>query len=181
MENTLDKQKQIFQHQIEVIKGHGSSFSLEKTEQRLSTSISNNGTIHYDLQKYFKIYTLNFNCWYAFLSMHNTWLRFSTHLIMKGIESLGEIGPNISDSNDILRMTLLTMSPRYIPDIIFSKPCTQISKILVMTNQATGVIRCRNSPDHLDLGSQHPSQCHTTFLVSERTKSFPIPYWQPKI
>lgn len=48
---------------------------------------------------------------------------FSSHLSMKGVESLEEIGPNISDSNNILRITLLTMSPRYIPDIIFSKPC----------------------------------------------------------
>jgi len=64
----------------------------------------------------------------------------STNLSMKGIESFGEIGPNISDSNVILRMTLLTKSPRYIPDIIFSKPCIQISNILVTTNQTTEVI-----------------------------------------
>uniref|UniRef100_A0A7C9CN44 Uncharacterized protein n=1 Tax=Opuntia streptacantha TaxID=393608 RepID=A0A7C9CN44_OPUST len=35
---------------------------------------------------------------------------------------LEETGPNMSDSCDILNITRLTISPRYIPDIIFSKP-----------------------------------------------------------
>ena len=61
--------------------------------------------------------------------IYNACLGYSTHLNIKGIESLEEIGPNISDSSNILRMTLLTMSPRYIPDIIFSKPYIKISKI----------------------------------------------------
>ena len=46
-------------------------------------------------------------------------------LKIKGIDNFGRISPNISASYDILRITLLTMSPRYIPDIIFSKPWTK--------------------------------------------------------
>lgn len=45
-----------------------------------------------------------------------------TYLKIKGIDNLEETGPKMSDSCDILRITLLTMSPKYIPDIIFSKP-----------------------------------------------------------
>jgi hypothetical protein len=53
--------------------------------------------------------------------------RMGENLKIKGIDNLEGTVPNISDSRDILRMTLLTMSPRYIPDIIFSKPCTKKS------------------------------------------------------
>jgi hypothetical protein len=53
--------------------------------------------------------------------------REGENLKIKGIDNLEGTVPNISDSCDILRITLLTMSPRYIPDIIFSKPCIKKS------------------------------------------------------
>jgi len=46
----------------------------------------------------------------------------SKYLRMKASQRVGETGPNMSDSSDILNITLLTISPKYIPDIIFSKP-----------------------------------------------------------
>lgn len=51
-----------------------------------------------------------------------------TYLRTKGTDNLEESGPKISDSCDILRITLLTISPKYIPDIIFSKPCSKVLK-----------------------------------------------------
>ncbi|KAJ0481087.1 hypothetical protein HanIR_Chr13g0638791 [Helianthus annuus] len=42
------------------------------------------------------------------------------------VDNLEETGPKISDTKDILQITLLTMSPKYNPDIIFSKPCSMI-------------------------------------------------------
>lgn len=52
------------------------------------------------------------------------------YLKTKGSDSLEDTGPKISDSRDILRITLLTISPRYIPDIIFSKPCSRNSELI---------------------------------------------------
>jgi hypothetical protein len=78
--------------------------------------------------------------------------RFVTYCKIKGIDNLEETGPNISESCDILRITLRTMSPRYIPDIIFSKPCNKIqqktlSRSFIVTNNKN--IRNCSLPDHL--------------------------------
>ena len=54
--------------------------------------------------------------------------RFVTYCKIKGIDNLEETGPKTSDSSEILRITLRTMSPRYIPDIIFSKPCKTLQQ-----------------------------------------------------
>lgn len=44
------------------------------------------------------------------------------NLRTKGVDKMEEMGPKMSDSCDIRRITLRTMSPRYIPPIIFSNP-----------------------------------------------------------
>lgn len=55
------------------------------------------------------------------------------YLKLKGADSFEDIGPKLSDSSDILRITLLTISPRYIPDTIFSKPCIKILTVALLT------------------------------------------------
>jgi hypothetical protein len=78
--------------------------------------------------------------------------RFVTYCKIKGIDNLEETGPNISDSSEILRITLRTMSPRYIPDIIFSKPCNKLQQknseqVLIVINNKNLSNCC--IPDHL--------------------------------
>lgn len=44
------------------------------------------------------------------------------YLNIKGIDKALQVSPKISDSCAILCSTLLVISPKYIPEIIFSKP-----------------------------------------------------------
>lgn len=53
------------------------------------------------------------------------------YLKAKGTANFDDAGPKSSDSCDILRSTLLTMSPKYSPDIIFSKPCSKILDMML--------------------------------------------------
>lgn len=87
---------------------------------------------------------------------------------MKAIDNLEEAGPKISDSSDILRITLLTISPKYIPDIIFSKP---YSKNLTSQSCSFNYYQTtkseykakKSSPDHLDWDFLHLNQYHMKF------------------
>ena len=72
------------------------------------------------------------------------------NLKIKGIDNFGRASPNISASCDILRITLLTMSPRYIPDIIFSKPCTKYHKFdLIPKHTATVMVTGKATKPYL--------------------------------
>jgi len=69
----------------------------------------------------------------------NTMISVKRYLKAKVSRRLEETGPNMSDSCDILNITRLTISPRYIPDIIFSKPCRKRTIALFhysLTNKA---------------------------------------------
>ena len=58
------------------------------------------------------------------------------YLRIKGILSLGgTVSPKNSASSAILHKTLRTMSPRYIPEIIFSKICQQETEVRWMLIQ----------------------------------------------
>ena len=52
---------------------------------------------------------------------------------MNGVDRLSAASPKTSDSWAILWSTSLAISPRYIPEIIFSKPCSKESFILLTT------------------------------------------------
>lgn len=51
------------------------------------------------------------------------------YLRTKGVDKMDEMGPKTSDSCDMRRITLRTMSPKYIPPIIFSNPYKQYQPI----------------------------------------------------
>lgn len=113
-----------------------------------------------------------------------------TYRNMKGTDKPATACPKISDSCAILKSTLLAISPKYIPEIIFSKPCknSSIMNGIFLKRICKEQLKCkiiiiitsgysRTLPGHYGLGSHHPGQRHRKFLADVMTKNFPIPCW----
>lgn len=98
---------------------------------------------------------------------------------MKGIFSFGgTVSPKRSASSAIRHKTLRTMSPKYIPEIIFSKICDNRNALIHPKSNykmELGNLKQNQSPVLQGLNSQHPAPDHILLVEGEMIESYPTP------
>lgn len=100
---------------------------------------------------------------------------------MKGIFNFGgTMSPNKSASSAIRHKTLRTMSPKYIPEMIFSKICDSENFHILNHPKSNnkielGNLKQRQSPALQGLNFQHPEHGHIQLVEGEMIESYPTP------